>query len=242
MKFAQILLLTLLSAACCNPAVGKEGKHDRPQHEQKIQLDAETCWAPEVAELDWSEIQPAEIDKSWLHEDYDEQGFVVVRGVSGKTIDKAIEEHILPVVRQKVRLKNPRQLRTAARRIEHELKRRSIVVDRFQQTFYKQVGDERIEAFTREAVLLDLSKDKMSRLIRPVRWEVHQSQKIRQGTLVVFVGVIAFVGFVCWLFSRFFNRLTRGYYVWPVRLVTATVLLGSFCLAAGITFSILRAL
>ena len=205
-------------------------------------LGSDTVWSAAVEELDWSEVRPAEADKSWLESDYSEQNFEVVRGVKGFVLDKAVAEHILPRIENRLRIHSDQERQTAIRRIKHELRRTPIIVDRFEQTFYKSVGDEQIEAFTREAILLDVSKSNLSKIARPVRWEVHHSNRIRRGALTFFVVVISIVCLVCWMLYRFFNRITQGYYVWPIRLVTAMVLLGSFSLAAGITLTILRAL
>lgn len=205
-------------------------------------LGSETVWSTAVEELDWSEVQPAEVDKSWLESDYSDQNFEVVRGVKGAVIDKAITDHILPRIENRLHIRNDRERQTAIRRIKHELRRTPIIVDRFEQTFYKSVGDDPIEAFTREAILLDVSKENLSKIARPVRREVHHSSHIRRGALTFFIVVISIVCLVCWMLYRFFNRITQGYYVWPIRLVTAMILLGSFSLAAGITLTILRAL
>ena len=99
-----------------------------------------------------------------------------------------------------------------------------------------------MEAFTREALLLDVSQGNLARLVSPIRRDLHRRESVRLGTLTVASVVIGIICMTCWIGSRFFNRVTQGYYVWPIRLVTAAVLLTSFGLAAGMTFSILRAL
>ena len=205
-------------------------------------LSSDTVWSAAAEELEWSEVRPAEVDKSWLESDYSDQNFEVVRGVKGTVIDKAIADHILPKIESRLRIDSDWERETAIRRIKHELRRTPIIVDRFEQTFYKSVGDESIEAFTREALLLDVSKENLAKIARPVRREVHHSNHIRRGALTFFVVVITIVCLICWMLYRFFNRITRGYYVWPIRLVTAMILLGSFSMAAGITLTILRAL
>ena len=53
----------------------------------------------------------------------------------------------------------------------------------------------------------------------------------------MFVGIMLFG---CWIGHTFLNRITKGYYVWPLRLTTFTILLGSVSLAVGITVSILN--
>lgn len=208
----------------------------------KQPLSSETVWRPEVEELQWSDIRPAEIDKSWLDSDYSDQDFVVARGLAGSTKRRAIEAYILPRIEKKLHLDNDWQRRVAVRRIQYEMKRTPVIVDRFQQTFFKQAGDEQIEAFTREALLVDISDDNLARLVRPVRRDIHRRQHARTGALTFASVVVSIACVVCWVGSRFFNRFTQGYYVWPIRLVTAAVLLTTLGLTAGFTFSILRAL
>lgn len=219
-----------------------------PSVSSSSSLDADAVWQAEVVELAWSKVVPAletVSEKTWLADDYQLDGDrVVVKGVAGSqpAMRRAVNDYILPRVEQEVRIKSIWDRQVARQRIYRELERIEIVVDEFSQTFYRQVGDEEVEVFTREAVLLNLSDSNIEPIVHDIRHDLRRVQRVRSEA-IGFVGIAMTVAFiVCWIASRFLNRVTRGYYVWPIRLVTGLVLLSSLGLTAGIAFSILRAI
>ena len=203
-------------------------------------IEPELAWSSAVGQMDWSSIQPAAVDKEWLEVGGVPAHHTVVRGVDETIHHIAIHDHILPEVTKQLKLSTPWQQRIATRRIQHELRRVPIVVDQFSQTFFRAVDDDEHQVFTRKAVLLNLSKENIEKLAKPVRREVHRAQHIRAQAVTFSLAFVGIMAFSCWIGHAFLNRITKGYYVWPLRLTTFTVLLGSITLAVGITFSILN--
>ncbi len=211
-------------------------------------LTADVVWRSNVGELEWSRVQPAlttVAEKTWLTDDYDfdSTDHVVVKGVAGSqpAMRRAVNEHILPLIENHVEIKSVWDRQLARRRIQRELARvDDIVLDNFSQTFYRQAGDEEIEVFTREALLLDLSLSIMAPIAHDIQRDLHRVHRVRSDAFG-FGGIAMIAVFVvCWIASRFLNRVTRGYYVWPIRVVTGLVVLSSLGLTAGIAVSILR--
>jgi hypothetical protein len=239
---------TIAFVSQISPEALPESDLERTVSATNSTLSAELVWSPTVNELAWSEIQPSTIDKAWLDSDYlDTSGMsedhAVARGLADvePAIQVATNKHILPRLRKYVRLE-PWSINVARTRITSELQRSSIIVDEFSQTFYRSVGDEQLPAFTREALLLDLSDKNIKSLARSVDHAIHRNQRVRSGAFKFAFAAVAITCVVCWIVGRFLNRLTQGYYVWPIRLATGMVLLVSFGLTARIALTILQAL
>ena len=76
----------------------------------------------------------------------------------------------------------------------------------------------------------------------PYQFEVEADDSIwLTGLFTLLPLAVLVILFVCWLLSRILNSVTRGYYVWPIRLGTATLMLLAMGVTAGITVSILHA-
>lgn len=211
-------------------------------------LDASAAWHSEVENLKWSKVTPAldsDARKNWVVDGYEPKpDQVVVKGVtdSRPALERAINEHILPKVERSASIGSAWDRQLARRRIEKELERVDVVVDQFSQTFYRQVGSDEIEVFTREAVLLDLADAKLEPIVRGVRRDLNRGKRFRSEAFGFFGISMSVACLVCVFASRFLNRVTRGYYVWPIRLVTGLAFLSCLGLTAGIAFSILRAI
>jgi hypothetical protein len=100
------------------------------------------------------------------------------------------------------------------------------IVDRFSQQFDGIAGP-----IWRQALLLDLSKDKIEPLARAKFALIAHRQRTGANILLSFIGMAA----VILLVYAFLNAATRGYYVWSLR-IAAMVLL-----AAGATLVIMLA-
>ena len=184
------------------------------------------------------------VNERWVTADPSTDEFVVVRGTS--PADSAIivgaRKHVLPRILEHPRLRSVSkwERRIAEKAVRKGLNRSPIIEDRFRQTFYKTINDERHEAFSREALLLNLSKKNVDEIAHAVHRDVRRGRRIRSEA-IGFSSVAVFVTCVlCWIGYTFFNRVTQGYYVWPIRLVTTGVLLLTVTLAAGITIAILN--
>lgn len=219
-------------------------------HSQQASSEAivavENAWRPEAEELEWSRIEPVSLDVNWLQSDGGQgEGFAVVRGVANTdhaALNLAIEEQIMPWIEQRLPLDRPWKRHVAVRRLHRELQRSDVIQDRVEQTFYRAIDDEEHVAFTRDAVLVNISNDSMDRLMRPIRHDLRRGQKIRSGAFSFMAIVLGISSCVCWVGSRFIDRVTNGYYVWPIRLATATLLLAVFGATVGIAMSMLHTL
>lgn len=204
-------------------------------------LDPALVWSPAVEELDWSAVRPDVADKPWLTGTVDSDR-IVVRGVADSIDETVITQYLLPRLVSQLGIKSNWQQRVAERSIRYELKRSPIIADRFQQTFYKTVGDEQHVVFTREAVLLDLSKANLAQIARPIRSDLRGREHLRGKAFNLAAIIISISSVACWMGYTYLNRVTQGYYVWPIRLTTAALMVGSVSLAAGVTLSILTSL
>ena len=216
-------------------------------------LSAAQVWKPEIEELEWSDVQPASLHKPWLDKDYLAwnklaENQVVAYGVAETepAIHVAAAKHILP--RLEMRLEAPWKrhfaMRTILRSLENDLERgnEQLVVDHASQTFFRSIGDEQMAAFTREAVLLDVSEDNLHDLRHDIRRSIRRNERVIQRTFTLAGIAIAVAIVVCWMGSRFFDRVTQGYYVWPIRFATAAVFVAAIGVTGMLTLSILQSL
>lgn len=264
--FLSLLAAPGIARDRCGPVFGDAGEH-RHQGPLRYETGSETTedfagsagadtdwalfdpalvWSPIVEQLGWSDIRPHSLRKPWLASP---PGLgpdqVVVKGVAGSgqsAASRAVDEQLLPRLATRMELKAPWQRRIATRRIQHELQRGPLIVDRFEQTFLKTVEGDQYEVFTRDAVLLDLSPENMRNLGRHVHRDLRRGGQVRTGALAFAAIVISIGAVVCWIGTTFLDRVTQGYYVWPIRLTAAVIMLGTLGTAAGITFSILQTL
>jgi hypothetical protein len=130
------------------------------------------------------------------------------------------------------------------KRVMRELRRTDsrLITDRVEQTFYRSVGNDQIAAFTREAIQLDLAADNLKDLRREVRGTVRHNRRVVTRTLTLALVAFFVTCVMCWMGSRFFDRLTQGYYVWPIRLATTCLLLASVGITANFALAVLRSL
>lgn len=204
------------------------------------ELEAKAVWLPEVEELYQSDVEVP----SWLKAPTE---LVVVRGVRGggdeSAVSVAVREIILPeLMKRSSRDWTDWELMIAKREIQRWLKHSNTIVKRFEQPFYKTVDDQRYDAFTREALLLDLSEQNLLRLHRRVQKAIQGTTRHWRGTMGLSVGIVGFLFFACWFACAVLDRLTRGYYNGWLRLTAATAFLMSAGLAIHVTRIILRAL
>jgi hypothetical protein len=106
-----------------------------------------------------------------------------------------------------------------------DLESRGFVLDRFSQQLYGMAGP-----ICRNALLIDLSPEKIQPLANAKFEIVAQQQKTWARVLLSFVGMAAVIGLV----YVFLNAATRGYYSWSLR-IAAVVLLG---VGVGIVLSL----
>jgi|GEM_PF-3896425 len=211
-------------------------------------LTPDQVWSPIVEELDWSEVRPSSLDQRWLNQatatESNEQ--IVVRGVAdgNSAIDIAAAKHVMPALEREMPLEAPWDRHFAMQRILAELNDPDspMIVDSVSQTFFRSVGDEQISAFTREALLLNLSDENLHELRRDVSHAVHRNHRVLTETVSIVLVAFAVTIVVCWLGSRFLDRVTQGYYVWPIRFATSLVLLGSVAVTARFAFLVLKSL
>lgn len=198
-------------------------------------LDAKSVWAPEVEELYESEAATPD----WLVEESSE--LTVARGLAGNdkqsALSIAIREKILPrMLEEQDSPWNELQQSVATAEIVRRLHDSGMILGQFEQPFYKMVDGERYEAFTREAILLDLSDDNMAYLRRKAHNAVHENAFFRNNTQRASVGIVGALFVVCWLAYWILDRLTKGYYVGLLRLMAAMV----FLISAGLTIHVAR--
>lgn len=108
-----------------------------------------------------------------------------------------------------------------------DLRQNDIIVDRFVQEFPLSVGQ-----FWREALLLDVSDEKLASLI--VR-DAARSRVARSSWFRAIGSVVVMVAVICLLYL-FVNVATRGYYTWALR-VAAVVLVIAGLVLVRIVFS-----
>lgn len=209
-------------------------------------LSAEQVWKPEIEELEWSEVSPSSIDEHWIQPNEEGSDQVVVRGVAGSesAIRIAAAKLILPRLSQSLRINSPWDRHFAMKRIMRELQQSGseLISDQVSQTFYRSVGNDQIAAFTREAILLDLSTDKLNKLRHQVRGTVRHNRRVVGETLTLAMVAFLVTCVTCWVGSRFFDRLTQGYYVWPIRIATTCLLLVSVGITMNFALVVLRSL
>lgn len=183
------------------------------------------------------------LDKSWVvsppHPNY-----VTVRGLaahdvmgdSDDVMTEAMASVVLPRVQQRLGHRNwgRRAEQIAMRRIRDAMDD-FIVVDRFRQTFYTSIGNDDHVALIREAILLDLQEDNVDAVAGPVLRDIRRIKRRSKSVMAISAVVILVTLLVCRLGYMFLNRVTQGYYVWPIRFATATVMLLALGVAATIT-------
>ena len=100
--------------------------------------------------------------------------------------------------------------------VHHQLvSNRQLVTDKFLQRAQRHYG-----SVFRQAVLVDVSRQNLDHLIRLTRQEVVERKASFVATLVS-VGTLFLVVYLLYLFV---NSMTRGYFVWSLRMVAVTVL------------------
>ncbi len=164
---------------------------------------------------------------------------------SRDVIHKAVEEELLQRVLDRTHKRFPSQPGWVKKFVRDRLVRdivdNSIVADRFQQTFHKTIDGEDHVVMVREAILLDVSDDKIEQLANPMLRQLKRVRERRMGALALCGGgilvslVVGLIGYIV------LNMITRGYYVWKLRAATATFWLVSMTLAARIASAILSA-
>ncbi len=231
---------------------GHHEKHDAanhatspPQQQQDVAISPEMAWRPEVDELSWSRVQASEKFPAWLEEDFQPaKNQFVARGVANSprtAVHVAIDQHLLPRLKETLRLDRPWKHRIAQRQLSRQLPNSSAIVESYQESFFRSVDDSEHEAFTREATLIDAGDEHLQRIARDIRHRIHRVENARTAAFAFALIAVLVILFVCWLLSRILNSVTRGYYVWPIRLGTATLMLLAMGVTAGITVSILHA-
>ena len=91
-----------------------------------------------------------------------------------------------------------------------------IYVSRFAQQFAGSAGP-----ICREALLLDVSNDNLSRIANAKFTQIRRERESWAKLIITFVGMFALIALV----YAFLNAATRGYYTWALR-VAAIVLAG----------------
>lgn len=190
------------------------------------------------------------LNKSWVASP-PRPNYVTVRGlaaddVMGESDDvttEAMKSVVLPRVRQRLGQRHwgKRAEQLAMRRIRHAMED-FLVVDRFRQTFYTSIGHEDHVALVREAILLDLQDDHVDAIAGPVARDMRRVQRRSKSAMVISTVVILVTLLISRLGYVFLNRVTQGYYVWPIRFATIAVVLTTVGAAATMTISILNSL
>jgi len=198
-------------------------------------LDAKSVWAPEVEVL----YETESTAPPWLVDESSE--LTVARGVAGSeeqsALSIAIREKLLPrLMEEQDSPWNEHEQSVATAEIVRSLHDVGMILEQFEQPFYKTVEGERYEAFKREAILLDLSDENLDYLRRKTRRAVHENAFIRNNTRRASVGIVGTLFVVCWFAYWILDRLTKGYYVGLLRLMAATV----FLISAGLTIHVAR--
>lgn len=199
------------------------------------ELDAKSIWSPEVEEMySFGDYAP-----SWVTEESSE--LTVVRGVAGSeeqsALSIAIRDIILPRVVEN--LDSPwtdHEKQVATAEIVRRLHKSDIILEAFEQPFYKDVDGEKYEAFSREAILCNFSDEKMAYLHRAAHRAVHDNAFMRRNTQRASLGIVGALFVFCWLAYWILDRLTRGYYVGLLRVMAAAV----FLISAGLTVHVAR--
>ncbi len=199
------------------------------------ELDAQSVWTPEVEEL--YEFQAS--GPSWLAEESSE--LTVARGVKDSeqqsALSIAIRDLILPrMIEDRGSPLSEHEETVATAEIVRRLYDSEMILEEFEQPFYKVVDGERYEAFTREALLLDLSEGNLQYLYRKAGQAIKQNEFMRNNTQRASIGVVGTLFVLCWFAYWILDRLTKGYYVGLLRLMTATV----FLVSAGLTIHVAR--
>ena len=207
---------------------------------QASELEAESVWLPEVEELYHSDVEMP----SWLNAPSE---LVVVRGLAGEGEQSAESVAIHKVVFPRLMEKNGQKWTKwehsiAEREMRHWLENSNVIVNRFEQPFFKTVDDQQYAAFTREALLLDLSEQNMAALQRRTRNAIFGTRRHWRSTIGIAVGIVGSLLFACWFAFTVLDRITRGYYIGWLRLAAATTFLVSTGLAIHVMRIILRAL
>lgn len=244
-----IIILANNSSSLARPD-HQDGKHLR-RHEatsrmpDDVAISPDMAWRPEVEELSWSRVQASAAFPAWLEEDFQpDKDHFVARGVANgpqTAIQIAVEQHFLPHLAERLRLDQPWKRRIAQRQLNRHLPGSAVIVESYQESFFRAVDDGEHEAFTREAVLIHAGDEHIDRIARDIRHRIHRVEKARSAAYSFALVAVVITLIVCWLVARILNSFTRGYYVWPIRLGAATLMLLAMGITAGITVSILHA-
>lgn len=106
-------------------------------------------------------------------------------------------------------------------RIEAHLREGQMVTDRFTQSFARPVGD-----VWREAVLVDVSRRNIDRLVGRVTVEATSQRTSLLQTVLSIGGLVVVLGLV----YAFLNAATKGYYAWAIRVAVAVLLVAGVLL------------
>lgn len=213
-------------------------------------LQADAVWLPEIEDLYQSDTETPE----WLVASGTEaskgtgagEQLVVVRGLAGEgsqgALEVAIDRYLLPALQFDQQAETPWARNVAGREVRYHLQNADFIANRFEQAFYKSLEGERYDAFVREAILLDMNPQKIASLQRSVADAIHSHTRIRRVTIAVSCCVLITLLAACAIGYTILDRLTRGYYVSWLRLMTGVALLLSIGVTLHFTRTILSAL
>lgn len=240
----QLASAVSMRAALAGQAVDEEAETviyivDEPQGQrQLLKASSELPTWPQAIEVAYAETE-------WLLQTPPEDQ-VVVRGLatSGSNQDAitlAIRTQILPRLAERghVPMDEHWQRRHCESRLRRRLERGDLIVGRFAQEFFKDIDGESHLALSREAILLDVSADKLDSLAHKLAREIRHGRRSRRSALGISVFGVAVVLLLVWCAYRILDRITQGYFTWPLRLVSAVILLIAFGAAAKIALSVL---
>ena len=170
------------------------------------------------------EEKPWLTDLSGYQSTYPNSRFLVARSHSSATDEKTAEHEAITEacsqVTQVLWEMNPNRDKFLAGNLSvnpTDLESRGLILDRFSQQLYGMAGP-----ICRNAMLVDLSPEKIQPLANAKFEIVAQQQKTWTRILLSFVGMAAVIALV----YAFLNAATRGYYSWSLR-IAALVLLAA---------------
>jgi hypothetical protein len=167
-------------------------------------------------------------EKPWLTDlagyqsTYPNSRFLVARSHSSATDEKTAEQEAITdacsQVAQVLWEMNPNHGRPLSGNLSvnpTDLESRGFVLDRFSQQLYGMAGP-----ICRNALLIDLSPEKIQPLANAKFEIVARQQKTWARVLLSFVGMAAVIALV----YAFLNAATRGYYSWSLRIAALALL------------------
>ena len=194
------------------------------------------------------------VDKRWVdHETDRRRDYVAVHGLaqqpgteaSEAVFSKAVQQELLPRVlaraERRVRSQSAWAKQLAKDQLIRDMADSPAIVDRFRQTFHKSIDGTNHVVMVREALLLDVSDDRISQLAEPVVRQVRKVRGRRIGAMAVGGGSMLASLILGLLGYSVLNWITRGYYVWRLRAATATFFVVTATCAAKIVSVILHA-